>query len=73
MTRYFPKEIIKKEYEIPFFLFVKELFNCLINYPVESIYIFLINRYCHIKAHFEEKQLTATWQIARSTKKLFNP
>ena len=72
MEKYFSKSIIKDTYHIPFSVQMISKFRQVANDPVKSIYIFLINKYCHIKARSAEKKLTAKWDIARTTKTLFN-
>lgn len=68
MTYYFPKELVKKEWQIPLNLLIKELFFQFLKHPIETLYIYTINRYCQIRAYLIERHLNAHWDIAHSTK-----
>lgn len=70
MTRYFPKALVKQETTIPKNILIKELFIQFLKHPILCTYIFIINRYCSIKARILEKKLDALWAVASSTKKL---
>lgn len=70
MARYFPKELVEKERYIPSLLLLKEMAIQFLKHPILCSYIFLVNRYCQLKARKTEKQMTALWQIASTTKVL---
>lgn len=68
MSIYFDSELIKNEYDIPFHLRLTLYFKQWLRYPIHSTIIFLINKYCFIKAQIIERKLNAKWNIASSTK-----
>lgn len=70
MMQFFPKTLIKQHETIPFYLGIKEKTAQFMNYPFHSLYIFLVNRYCHIKAYTGYTYQTAKWEVATTTKKL---
>jgi len=70
MTHYFPKELIKREMHIPLNVLLNKLLMQSLKHPILCTYIFIINRYCSIRARILEKKLNAKWDIANSTKKL---
>ena len=70
MNKYFPAELIKREYHIPFSIFLKSALKQIMRHPVLCGYIFLVNAYCRFRAFFMEKRLTAKWQMAYTTKRL---
>lgn len=68
MSKYFPNKLVDQEYDIPFNIFLKSVFEQMVRHPILCGYIFLVNAYCRLKAFFTEKQLTAKWQMAHTTK-----
>ena len=68
MEKYFSKELVKKETSIPKNLLYKTQLFMFIKHPISTLYIYLINLYCKLKARMTEDQLTAKWAIADSTK-----
>ena len=70
MNKYFPAELVKREYHIPFNIFLKNALKQIVRHPILCGYIFLINAYCRFRAFFMEKRLTAKWQMAHTTKHL---
>lgn len=70
MIKYFPKSLVKKEYSIPGRLLIKNLAVQFLKHPIECVFIFIINRYCHVRAIIKEKSMTAKWEMADSTKSL---
>jgi len=69
-TRYFPSELVKREKYIPRSFLIKIFLKQFIRHPLICSYIFFINAYCRYKAKIYEKQLTARWPIAYTTKRL---
>ncbi len=70
MLRYFSEDLVNKESQVPLNILVKSMLNQFIKHPILCSYIFLVNRYCQAKANFSEKQMTAKWEIALTTKVL---
>lgn len=70
MKKYFPKDLVEKENEIPSGILLKETFRQFLRHPILCSYIYIINRYCKFKAMLIEKQMTAKWEIALTTKEL---
>lgn len=68
MERYFPSDVVRAQWNIPFWLKLKVLLAQFLRSPIASLYIFLLNRYCHFKAIFSENKMSAFWEIAYSTK-----
>lgn len=71
MTKYFPKELIAKEHRIPPIVLLKGMMRQFLKHPILSSYIFVVNRYCKLKAFYLENKLSAQWSIAYTTKKLY--
>lgn len=70
MSKYFPEDLVKREYRIPFGIFLKSALKQIVRHPVLCGYIFFVNAYCRLRAFFVEKRLTAKWQMAYTTKHL---
>ncbi len=70
MSRYFPKELVQREYSVSRRLKLKKMLQQFVRHPVLCGYIFLINRYCQLRAFFLESKLTALWQTVPTTKRL---
>lgn len=70
LKRYFPKELLEKEGYIPRGLFLKEMFRQFIRHPVTSSFIFLINKYCSLRAKYLNNSITGKWDISVTSKLL---
>lgn len=70
MSRYFPKNLVKNELQIPLSILLKSMLKLFIKHPILCSYIFLVNKYCAVRASAIEKSLTAKWTIAGTTKNL---
>ncbi len=70
MRKYFPPELVSFERDIPFLTFIQSTGREFLHHPILCGYIFFINLYCKIRAHFIEPRLTAKWDIAFTTKNL---
>ena len=70
LARYFDTELIKKEFEIPYWLRLKSIARQLLRAPIKCTYIFFINVYCNFKAAESNRILNAKWPMAWTTKKL---
>ena len=70
LSRYFGKEIIKRETYVPpkilFFEEAKQFFK----HPLITGYIFIVNMYCRARAFRIESKLDAKWALAKTSKKL---
>lgn len=71
MKRYFPKELVEYESNIPKFYMISSMSRQFIKYPTYCLYIFLVNMFCHLRSIYMGKKLTARWEIAKTTKTLF--
>jgi glycosyltransferase involved in cell wall biosynthesis len=70
MEKLFSKELVKQEYSVSPLLYLKVTLKQFFKHPVLSLYIFIINLYCKMKAKGAEKKLTAVWPMAVTTKQL---
>lgn len=70
MKQFFPPELVEKEYRIPPGDLYREMLKQFIKHPIFSGYIFLINKYCAIRAIILRKKINAIWNIVYSTKTL---
>ena len=68
MEKYFSKELVKKETSIPKSLLYRTQLLMFIKHPISTLYIYLINLYCKLRARKIEDKLDAKWAIADSTK-----
>lgn len=68
MAKYFNKDVIRCEYHIPPFTYLRSVLSQALRYPVHSIVIFLLNRFCAINGALNEKRFTGRWEIAVTTK-----
>lgn len=71
MMKYFPKDLVRKESHVPFFLLCKSFAIEYVKHPVLCTYIFFVNLYTRIRAKSIERTLTAKWPMAYTTK-VFN-
>lgn len=70
MKKYFSKKLVEYENSIPRLIFIKSVLLQLLQHPILSLSIYIINIYCVVKARVVEKKLNAKWEMAYSTKKL---
>lgn len=70
LARYFSQHLITAEYSVPRLLFWKLTAREFIKHPFHCLYIWCVNWYCRLFAAITERQLTAIWSIARSTKQI---
>lgn len=70
MSKFFPPQLVKREYHIPAYLLYYHMAKQFIRHPILAGYIFLINRLCHVRAYFMKKKINALWDIVYTTKKL---
>lgn len=69
MKKYFPQEVVNKEWYIPKKIILINMSKQFLRHPVLSAYIFVVNRYCSFISAKKEKELTAKWDMAYTTKK----
>ena len=67
LTRIFGK-VAEEAYHIPTSLKIKHILLQLLKSPILSLSIFVINKYCMLRAIFEERFMNAKWAIAETTK-----
>ncbi len=72
MKKYFPAEIVDREYFIPTSLLVGNMVKQVIKHPILSLSIFVINRYCQLKALITLSKINALWAVVYTSKKLVN-
>src|SRR5258706_2083837 len=70
MSKYFPKNIVRRESYIPRRLLINNMLKVFIKHPVMSTYIVVINRYCQLRALAKEHSITALWDMANTTKQV---
>lgn len=70
MKQFFPAELVDKEYHIPSIELNIAMLKQFIKHPILSSYIFLLNRYCALRAKILKKKINAIWDIVYSTKTL---
>ena len=68
MRRYFAPSLVNHEYHVPQTIYWRALIAQFVRHPFLCGYIFLVNRYCALRARLNEKRLTAVWDIATTTK-----
>jgi cellulose synthase/poly-beta-1,6-N-acetylglucosamine synthase-like glycosyltransferase len=72
MSKLFSKKFAEKEYFVPKSYLGLLMFKQFIKHPIMCAFIFLINRYCQLKALQKESTFTALWPMAVTTKALNN-
>lgn len=68
MKRYFPVELVDKEYAIPPAEFIRSTIEQFIKHPLLTVIIFFINDYCKLLAFFAKYKTSALWDVVYSTK-----
>ncbi len=71
MSMYFSKDLVERESYFPKKILVIQMLKIFIKHPFHCIYIFIVNRYCQLRAEKLVLEMKADWQIAGSTKKGF--
>ncbi len=72
MKRYFSKQLIESEINIPGTIFISSALLEFMKHPLLCSFILFINLYCRIIASLMEAKMTAIWTIAYSTKRYSN-
>ncbi len=67
--KYFPSELVDREYYVPSALLWSCRFKQFIQYPIHSLYIYAVNTYCRLRSRSVESKLDAQWSIAGTTKR----
>lgn len=62
-------ENVKEQYYIPRDILFKHKLTALFKYPIECIYLFLINMYVKVLSVFKQINASAMWQVAETSKK----
>lgn len=70
MKQFFPAKLVDHEYYIPPKELYLEMLKQFFKHPILSSYIFLLNRYCSLRAKILKKRINAIWDIVYSTKTL---
>jgi glycosyltransferase involved in cell wall biosynthesis len=67
VDKYFPKTLVEAENHIPISLLVKSMFLQFIRHPIECLFIFIVNKYCMLKADVNVPKSTI-WEIDKSSR-----
>lgn len=70
MKQFFPAEVVEREYFIPPDELREKMIEIFKKHPVACSFIFLVNKYCALRAFILKKRITALWEIVYTTKKL---
>lgn len=70
MRKYFPLNMVQKEYSAPGFQLKKQMLRIFFKHPLMGMYIFILNKFCVLNAIMQESKLTGAWPIAHTTKRL---
>jgi hypothetical protein len=70
MKQFFPPEVVDREYYIPRKDLSEKMSEIFKKHPIPCLYIFLINKYCELKAMILKQKITSLWRIVYSTKRL---
>ncbi len=70
MKMYFPHELVDKEYYIPQNLLMRQMIKQFVKHPILCSYIFVVNKYCHLRAFILKTKINAIWDLVYTTKKL---
>lgn len=71
MKKHFPESLVDQETHIPRHLLIKNTVLQFLKNPFMGIYIFAVNQYCRLQAKRKESRLSAVWDMAESTKRIF--
>lgn len=70
MKRYFPADVVDREYYIPKHLLRTQMIKQFIKHPVLCSYIFFINAYCRLNAKVNISKINSLWEVVYSTKRV---
>lgn len=70
MKRYFPSEIVDREYYIPAHILRVQMLKQFIKHPILAGAIFFVNVYCKLNAKINIGKINSIWEIVYSTKKV---
>ncbi len=70
MKRYFPAEIVDREYHIPHYMLWMQMLKQFIQHPILGGSIFFINLYCKLNAKINIGKINSIWETVYSSKKL---
>ena len=70
MKQFFPPELVEREYHVPARPLYLSMLKQFVKHPALSGYIFLLNKYCALRAMILKKKINAIWDIVYSTKRL---
>jgi glycosyltransferase involved in cell wall biosynthesis len=68
LSKYFPEDLVESESSIPKRLLLLHLLKEFLRHPILTSFIFLVNFYCRLIKKSVNKNLSAKWQMATSTK-----
>ena len=68
MGRYFPADVVRREYHIPPAVLFRNMARQFLRHPILCLSIFVVNSYCKLRAKVVERKLTARWQMVPTTK-----
>lgn len=68
MKRYFPPDIVDREYYIPSHLLKQQMLKQFFLHPVHAGFIYLVNKYCRLNASRNIGKINSLWEVVYSTK-----
>lgn len=70
MKMYFPHDLVDREYYIPSDLLMRQMLKQFVKHPILCTYIFVVNKYCHLRALILKTKINAIWDLVYTTKRL---
>jgi cellulose synthase/poly-beta-1,6-N-acetylglucosamine synthase-like glycosyltransferase len=70
LRKYFPPELIDREFYIPKQVLWSKMLIQLAKYPLHGVYIYIVNAFCRLQGWLTEPNLNAKWNMADTSKKL---
>lgn len=70
MSKYFDPKLVRNERNVNDLLLIKQMLKVFVRKPIHCVYIVIINGYCRLIVKNAEKEISAKWKIAHTTKKV---
>jgi cellulose synthase/poly-beta-1,6-N-acetylglucosamine synthase-like glycosyltransferase len=68
MKEYFSSDLVDSELHIPTYLKLRYRIEQVLKHPILSMYIYIVNKYCHYKAARTWRGAHSKWDLVQSTK-----